>query len=324
LNFLQDGIHHNTAALDDAGSSALSNLTPVNVDFDGEPRHPSHPDIGADEFAHYDMKINKIIIDTSLCTYQSSPIRVLLKNTGPGPFNDSLWLQLSIDSALYPIWLPILTQAINGSDTISVLADSLLHFSTASKHQVSCVGYFYGNPYSNGFDTLHSDSVTVREPLTGFLGNDTIICVNHSFSLNPTQSFLSYLWYDGSTQSTLFLPPNTQTPGILPISLAATDEYCINHDTLYLEISDCQGIDESEAQDFMVFPNPCENQLNIEVPADFINSRILIINAQGEIVDNFLLDEPQILLDIGRLSAGYHQIVVINSCKHMHCSFIKL
>jgi hypothetical protein len=321
-NYIQGGPGHNTPELDDAGSGALSNLTPVNSDFYGNPRNTSYPDIGAVEFEHFRMGIDALVLDSTLCTGDSTVLKVRLKNYGPGPFIFQFSGAIRVDSLSTMTWPVQPPVAIAGGDTLLLTYPLALQFGNDPTHLVNTKFSFEFNPPANLTDSLESDTIRIRPPYTGFLGSDTTICLSHSLLISPTQSFASYYWSNGSSQPFLQINPNSLPAGSYPVILSGNDEYCTSSDTMTLTIDPCHGLQENIPEVLRVYPNPAVNLITLNLPEG--GCRIEIRDAAGRLVWSSNTTQSTISIDINNLRQGYHQVHVINSSAYLHCSFVKL
>jgi hypothetical protein len=114
------------------------------------------------------------------------------------------------------------------------------------------------------------------------LGNDITIKKSHSVELTAPAGFTSYTWSTGATEPSIVIQGNTLQTVITPIWCLISDGYCMNRDTILVEVINDDGIDESETVKISVSPNPFYDRLNIvsEEPMQDVN----IMDMTGKLV----------------------------------------
>jgi hypothetical protein len=114
------------------------------------------------------------------------------------------------------------------------------------------------------------------------LGADTMICFNHSITLDAG-TFSSYLWSNSTTNQTLVVDGSVTGAGTFMYTVEVTDaNSCTNIDTVTVIVDLCTGIEEgSDEAAYSIYPNPNDGlfTLNITNPE---SGTITVLNLIGE------------------------------------------
>lgn len=244
-------------------------------------------------------------------TNQLSPLHICLGDStlfagnyisSPGVYRDTLSGSSGCDS--------IVVQSLSVSNpgpyiqnSLSFCAgDSLLVF---GRFVNQAGNYFDTLQASNGCDSILSQNVTenqVNYSINYQLGQGTITAVANG---------ASYQWLEncdsmpspiiGATDSTLVNPSsgNASYAVIVTIDGCSDTSDCIEY-SYNFNLAEGSNILTS------TFPNPFENQLNIELESSYQNIKIAIFSLEGKLIKKFTFDEGQknISLDLGSLSNG--------------------
>ncbi len=124
--------------------------------------------------------------------------------------------------------------------------------------------------YTNTNACTNRDTVyTTVFPAPDFsLGQDTNICINHVITLSTKMgSGYSYLWSNGSTDSTLTIDASTLGVGAYTysVNVSNANTQCSNDDDIIVTVDACQGIEMGkENASIAVFPNPSRGLFTIK------------------------------------------------------------
>ena len=84
---------------------------------------------------------------------------------------------------------------------------------------------------------------------------------------------------------------------------------CVGSDSLEVSIL-FVGIDESNENSIVVYPNPVKDLLNIELPESFASPKISVIDIQGRTVMSVLSSSRSMSLDLSNLSSGNYILLL--------------
>lgn len=119
-----------------------------------------------------------------------------------------------------------------------------------------------------GFINNCSDSkqivVNIVEPVTAFAGEDQEICLGDEVVLTATGGD-EYLWSTGAVSQSITVSPEESTG----YSVTVYNELDYDSATVYVGVSDCAIVEdlpeETTGFQFLVYPNPAIDQLNIKI-----------------------------------------------------------
>lgn len=125
------------------------------------------------------------------------------------------------------------------------------------------------------------------------LGNDTIICLNHTILLDASiPNAMSYLWSPGGETTPTILVDSTgigigeQTYSVIVFDLNG----CMAQDSITITFDPCTFItDKYNKLNVVVYPNPAKTILNIHLHGDVSQLSYSLLNHHGQIVYNKLI-----------------------------------
>jgi len=164
-----------------------------------------------------------------------------------------------------------------------------------------------GNQFlSQGFQ------VTFHPPTSISLGDDTVLCVNQSITLNAGIGFVNYLWQDNSALQT-FVATST-TPDTLSYFVQITDSNgCASSDTMQIVYNVCAGINfVDEKETFDLGPNPFTDKIAFHFPHP--STKIItekVFNYIGEIVYQVESAMQDHELNLSKVQSGIYFIEVV-------------
>lgn len=158
------------------------------------------------------------------------------------------------------------------------------------------------------------------------LGNDTVICIGSSITLQAGAGFDSYLWSDNSTLSEL----TVSTEGVFSV-LVSDANGCENFDAIMVDTISCQFGPSSFAGGIRsrgnyIFPNPATNELSIVTDPSLDKAiAIKIFNSHGELVFEGIKSERSSFkkIDITSFAAGLYLVHLNSGGESKSMSFIK-
>lgn len=158
------------------------------------------------------------------------------------------------------------------------------------------------------------------------LGNDTVICIGSSITLQAGAGFDSYLWSDNSTLSEL-----TVTNAGMYSVLVSDANGCENFDAISVDTMSCPVQPSSfssgiRSHGAYLFPNPAKNEISI-VSEKSIDKEVTIkiYNAFGELVYNGIKNEKASYksIDISSFANGMYVVQLNTEGESKSISFIK-
>lgn len=141
---------------------------------------------------------------------------------------------------------------------------------------------------SNQCSTSLDYSVAIASPVVN-LGEDTTLCVNHSFVLNATPGYSSYLWSNGATTPNITITGSDYSvSSINNFEVTVTDaQGCTTVETIAVTVDACTGIPETRVNDISVYPNPTNGEFNLVFGEDLAGNAIIrIVDLTGKVLLN--------------------------------------
>ncbi len=153
------------------------------------------------------------------------------------------------------------------------------------------------------------------------LGNDTIIGMNMSITLDPGAGYTSYNWSTGESTPTIVVDSTGTGIGTTPIWVEVTDEFgCVSTDTIQIEFMDNTGMENFyNSAEISVIPNPSDGMFDIQFNA-FPEGEVIveIYNLNGALVLNekhYSQSGSSITIRANELPTGFYTLKVTNSRK---------
>lgn len=202
----------------------------VNTDIDNENRNVSYPDIGSDEF---DLITGLGAVDVALCSIDSMmptmcypdsvDIFVTIANYGLDSLTD-VDIIYEINGVIQDTmnWQGLLFP----NDSLSGILIGAFYYNQDEKYEITC---YTSSPNDTIDVNISNDYRKIILPRFHVLnlGLDSSICENAEFTLNAfDSSYVSYLWNNASTLSTLLINNNIDS-----VSLTVID----NNGCIYID-----------------------------------------------------------------------------------------
>ena len=219
--------------------------------------------------------------------------------------------------------LPLLTVSndviIERGETISLVAEGDGSFLWSTGNTNSSIDvkpnvtttYTVSLTSSNGCSVEDKVTVVVTEPTTGGIttvtaGNDATICKGQEIILIGAAGGDSYLWSTGEEGESIKVKPAKST--IYSVKIFKNNEYEIAYITVYIDNS-CSM--EVELKEFVLYPNPTEGDLYINLNGYQDKINIQIFNLNGGQVLRKDLEESNVTnskkhFDLSRLPKGIY------------------
>ncbi len=126
-------------------------------------------------------------------------------------------------------------------------------------------------------------TVVVYERVNAYAGEDVTICLDESATLTATGGD-AYLWSTGETTQTIEVSPEISTLYTVTVSNALDSEEA----TVFVEVDTaCDDVIEPGQEvtyEFMIYPNPATDILNVKLSGVFNVSNMYIFDATGKIL----------------------------------------
>lgn len=217
-------------------------------------------------------------------------------------------------------------------DTIDCTKDSVEVYVNASGGVGPYTGtgsyYYYGTGTyylevsdANGCVVSSSASVIVSGAGTEIIASDDTICVNGAVYLTATGDF-EFTWYPYNFQSgglSIAHVPATTTVNIVGVN----DAGCYAYDTLTIVVQSCDttSINDIDALQFTVYPNPATDKFVVQADGGFTTSGVLTLHT----TDGRLVKEQQITagvlnaeVDCATLASGVYLMQINSSGKNYY------
>jgi uncharacterized protein (TIGR02145 family) len=199
---------------------------------------------------------------------------------------------------------------INGSWTV------------ASNHAISLGGYLaiinsqaendlisQNIPIPNGFGAwigMYQDiqAPNYSEPNGGWKWVD-----GSDVEMNSNMNSATYLWSTGDTTETISVTPTETTEYWVDVTVNGVT--C--REFVTITVTETLGVDDVELKDFRLYPNPTKDKLYFN--SSQIINRIRIYNAIGQLLGDYLLNDTDGEIDLGKLENGVYFIKINDQLK---------
>jgi hypothetical protein len=178
-----------------------------------------------------------------------------------------------------------------GSSILSTAAtDSLLWTPgnlTTSQITVTNAGTYYVTQTINGCTGLPGSGVAAPKVIpVVFLGNDTIVCANHSVMLNAGNPGASYSWTPhGQSTQTIVADTSGLGVGLFSFAVQVNLNGCLAADNIAIDFSPCTGIDEmAETSHIILSPNPSHGVFTLSTKGIQGKVSLSIYSMNGQII----------------------------------------
>ena len=108
----------------------------------------------------------------------------------------------------------------------------------------------------------------------------------HAYATGGSESY-TYSWSpadylsDATVQDPVFTPEST---GEYTYTVTVSDGSTTSTAEVQFAVVNCEGVDETDAENVMLYPNPVSSVLNIGGLNDFANLEVQVVNLQGQVV----------------------------------------
>lgn len=159
-------------------------------------------------------------------------------------------------------------------------------------------------------------AVAISSPVVN-LGNDTTLCVNHSFTLNATGGYTSYVWSTGATTQGIEINGDQYAvSSVNNFTVTVSDaQGCTGEATVAVTIDACTGMPENLMNGFALYPNPNAGEFNLVFSETVSgNTVVKVIDATGAVLYNTTVNVNRSAqvesFNVSHLSSGLYFIKV--------------
>jgi len=196
--------------------------------------------------------------------------------------------------------------------TYSGIGVTGIYFETSNGTQA--ITYSYTD--ANGCTNEATSTITVNENPSVTLNLATTALCTYSSPLNLTGGAPAGGTYTGNGVSGAIFTPSTSVIGNQTITYAVTENGCTGNATATINVDACASINETEVNDFRVYPNPSSGMISIELNNTFIEGvTIEVINLDGKVMltQEIINTNKLNTLSLAHLAKGTYILQVRNS-----------
>ena len=155
---------------------------------------------------------------------------------------------------------------------------------------------------SNGCQDTTSIIISVF-PLPDVTANSSasVVCLGQSVTLSGSGA-ASYSWSNSIVNAESFVPTMTTTYFVTGTDL----NNCSNTDSITITIDLCNGISDINENLFLVYPNPSDDFVTIQIGSNLLNLNYIISNNEGKIMLNGTLNLIDTKIDLSGLKPGVY------------------
>ncbi|MBN2777060.1 MAG: T9SS type A sorting domain-containing protein [Bacteroidales bacterium] len=146
------------------------------------------------------------------------------------------------------------------------------------------------------------------------LGDNTTITNTEQMTLDATVEGenIEYLWNDESSDATLIVDGSVLGVGEFSFSVTVTNGPCEFSDEITITVYDPTNINIIENSQISLYPNPNNGQFTLSLDKTMLNSKIEIIDINGQIVYSQIATSIDNKIDIRNISTGLYNIRISN------------
>lgn len=124
---------------------------------------------------------------------------------------------------------------------------------------------------------------------------------------------------------TLKVTPSQNWTGSVIVNVKVQDRDIFDEEDFELHVDFPSSVDLAQEGDFLVFPNPCKDKLNVRIPENIKVGSIKIYNSSGILViQKPVNDKKQVNFHLSQLLSGVYYIVFEGSISNKVLKFVKI
>lgn len=149
-----------------------------------------------------------------------------------------------------------------------------------------------GNYFVDVMDTISgcssSDTIIVTTsalPMPSITGEQSILCANHVMTLDAGTGFSAYSWTSGGSAQSELIDGSTLPLGSNTVLVSVTDANgCMNSDSVTFVVDACAGVENLNAIQMTVYPNPSAGVFNYTMDAIGEGTSIVVVDLAGKLI----------------------------------------
>ncbi len=170
-------------------------------------------------------------------------------------------------------------------------------------------------------DTFETKIFTIP-PIVDF-GNDTTISSNQTLNLSLPSGYTDYSWNTGATTQSIIIDSTYNWVNNI-IGTVTVNNQCFSTDDVFVYIGSVGLLENNDNTNIRIFPNPVNNEINIELDEDYGELTMKILNQNGQILKTDLFrGKTYNITDLERLSKGVYYLQLTNKQVNLVFKFIK-
>lgn len=148
------------------------------------------------------------------------------------------------------------------------------------------------------------------------LGNDTLLCAEHTMNFMTDGSYDEITWYVNDVQKGTGTTFSVDSTGIglhqVTVRVEFRQGQCLGSDETVLTFYICNSIPEETYHQMSITPNPSTDKVTVESEVAFRNPKVIIVDLTGKEQSNYSMQliNGRILLNIDRLQRGIYFLKV--------------
>ncbi|MFH0895784.1 MAG: T9SS type A sorting domain-containing protein [Bacteroidota bacterium] len=161
-----------------------------------------------------------------------------------------------------------------------------------------------------------SINITIVNPNSIFISNDTTLCANNTLELNAGAGFTSYLWSTGA--NTQMISVDTTGIGLATVTYSVSASLagqCSGIDTISVHWITCPGIAQNHVSwDVQLYPNPTNGEFTLSTGVSIGHAEVTLYDKYGRMLEHWNTNgKIKNLINIGHLASGVYTLYVRNS-----------
>ncbi len=174
------------------------------------------------------------------------------------------------------------------------------------------------------YKTIYADSLNAGVPVLNPMP-DTVLCPGNSLTLIPGD-FISYLWSNGSDNSTFFLSHSGVADTISLMVTVIDTSNCTATDTINVILDLCSSVNEIASNQLSVYPNPSAGDVIFELKSNRNEKSVLyLFSLDGRLIKQIDFVKNRIVINAAEFPSDCYIYSLKNGNKRIRgiVSFVK-